>query len=155
MPAGAAVEPSDDALLDRLQREAFDYFLQTANPQNGLIGDTTRNGAPSSIAVVGFALSEYAVGVEHGWIQRVDAVQRTLVTLRFFMGSDQSGGPEATGHRLYVKEARERGIPVKTFTLPMHDDGAKADAGDHRQRDAAHPGTLFACMRAPSPVPSA
>jgi len=94
----AASEPSDDTLLDRLQRAAFDYFLQTANPQNGLIADTTRNGAPSSIAVVGFALSAYPVGVEHGWIERADAVQRTLVTLRFLMNSDQSGGPEATGY---------------------------------------------------------
>ena len=99
MPPRAATEPSDDALLDRLQHAAFDYFLQTANPQNGLIADTTRNGAPSSIAVVGFALSTYPVGVEHGWIERVDAVQRTLVTLRFFMDSDQSGSPEATGYR--------------------------------------------------------
>lgn len=94
----AATVPSDDALLDCLQRTAFDYFLHTANPQNGLIADTTRDGAPSSIAVVGFALSAYPVGVEHGWIERADAIQRTLVTLRFFMNSDQSGGPEATGY---------------------------------------------------------
>jgi hypothetical protein len=93
-----ASEPSDDILLDRLQRAAFDYFLQTANPKNGLIADTTRDGAPSSIAAVGFALSAYPVGVEHRWIERADAVQRTLVTLRFFMNSDQSGGPEATGY---------------------------------------------------------
>ena len=63
-----------------------------------MIADTTRNGAPSSIAVVGFALSAYPVGVEHGWIERADAVQRTLVTLRFFMDSDQSGSPDATGY---------------------------------------------------------
>jgi hypothetical protein len=88
-------------LLDGLQRAAFDYFLQTANPKNGLIADTTRNGAPSSIAVVGFALSAYPIGVERGWIERADAVQRTLVILRFFMDSDQSGSPNATGYRGY------------------------------------------------------
>jgi len=97
--ARAAAEPSDDALLDRLQRAAFDYFLQTVNPQNGLIADTTRDGAPSSIAVVGFALSAYPIGVEHGWIERADAVERTLAVLRFFSGSDQSGSPDATGYR--------------------------------------------------------
>jgi len=100
-PARAAEEPSDDALLDSLQRAAFEYFLQTANPRNGLIADTTRDGAPSSIAVVGFALSAYAVGVERGWMERDDAVQRTLVALRFFMSSDQSGGPNATGYHGY------------------------------------------------------
>ncbi len=99
LPPRAATELSDDALLDRLQRTAFDYLLETANPQNGLIADSTRRGTPSSIAVVGFALSAYPVGVEHGWIERADAVQRTLVTLRFFMDSDQSGGPDATGYQ--------------------------------------------------------
>ncbi|HMA31626.1 MAG TPA: hypothetical protein VKT00_07420, partial [Casimicrobiaceae bacterium] len=98
-PARAAAQASDDVLLDRLQRAAFDYFLQTVNPQNGLIADSTRDGAPSSIAVVGFALSAYPVGVERGWIERADAVERSLAVLRFFSDSDQSGSPDATGYR--------------------------------------------------------
>src|SRR5512140_927797 len=98
----AAPQASDDALLDRLQRAAFDYFVQNANPRNGLVADTSRDGAPSSIAVVGFALSAYPVGVEHGWMARDDAAGRTLAALRFFMASDQSGGADATGfHGFY------------------------------------------------------
>jgi hypothetical protein len=93
------LEPSDEAMLDRLQRASFDYFVANANPRNGLVADTTRAGSPSSIAVIGFALSAYPVGVERGWIERGDAVQRTLAVLRFFIGSDQSGEPDATGHR--------------------------------------------------------
>ena len=100
-PVFAGKEPADDALLDRLQRDAFGYFLQNMNPRNGLIADTTRDGAPSSIAVVGFALSAYPVGVERGWIARTDGVERTLVALRFFMDSDQSGSPDATGYQGY------------------------------------------------------
>lgn len=92
-------DPADDALLDRLQRRAFDYFLQVYNPRNGLLADTTRDGAPASIAVIGFALSAYPVAVERGWMERADAVQRTLVTLRFLMASDQSGSARATGYR--------------------------------------------------------
>jgi hypothetical protein len=95
-PAGHA---DDDALLERLQRGAFDYFVHNANARNGLIADTTRAGSPSSIAVVGYALSAYPVGVERGWMGRADAVARTLAALRFFMDSDQSGEPDATGHR--------------------------------------------------------
>ena len=91
--------PDDDAMLGSLQRAAFDYFLHNVNAHNGLIADTTREGAPSSIAVVGFALSAYPVGVERGWIDRADAAARTLLTLRFFADSDQSGAPSATGHR--------------------------------------------------------
>ena len=90
---------SDDALLEALQRGAFDYFLRAGNPANGLVADSTRAGAPCSIAVIGFALSCYPVGIERGWMERADAVQRTLVTLRFLIASDQSGSAHATGYR--------------------------------------------------------
>lgn len=90
---------SDEALLDRIQRAAFDYFIQTFNPANGLVADTTRKGSPSSIAVVGFALSSYPVAVERGWIAREDAAQRTLVTLRFFWTSAQNENANSTGYK--------------------------------------------------------
>ena len=48
MPDLAAL--TDDALLDHLQRNAFEYFLQSANLGNGLVADTTRKGAPASMA---------------------------------------------------------------------------------------------------------
>ena len=73
---------SDEALLDRIQRAAFGYFIQTFNPANGLVADTTRQGSPCSIAAVGFALSSYPVAVERGWITREDAAHRTLVAIR-------------------------------------------------------------------------
>ena len=67
---------SDEALIERFQRAAFDYFLTECNPANGLVADTSRAGAPASIAVVGFALSCYASGVERGWMSRSDAAAR-------------------------------------------------------------------------------
>ena len=66
-------------MLDRFQRAAFGYFLEQCNPENGLVADTSRAGAPASIAVVGFALSCYPVGVERGWMTRADAAARALV----------------------------------------------------------------------------
>src|SRR5450756_2603484 len=92
-------EPTDEALLDGLQRAAFGYFLEAVNPANGLVADTSRENSPSSIAVVGFALSAYPVAVERGWMARADAVKRSLCVLRFFRDSDQSGSPEATGYK--------------------------------------------------------
>ena len=90
---------SDEELLDRVQRAAFGYFLDEFNAENGLVADTSRAGAPASIAVVGFALSAYPVAVERGWMTRSDAVNRTLATLRFFCDSEQSDSPEATGFK--------------------------------------------------------
>jgi hypothetical protein len=89
----------DTALIERLQRAAFAYFTQYANPENGLIADTSRSGSPCSIAVVGFALSCYPVAVENGWLSRADAVARTLKTLRFFSQSLQAIGPDVTGYK--------------------------------------------------------
>ena len=91
--------PADEAFLDGLQRAAFGYFLENVNPANGLVADTSRDNSPSSIAVVGFALAAYPVGVERGWITRADAVERSLAVLRFLRDSDQSGSPEATGFK--------------------------------------------------------
>jgi hypothetical protein len=96
--AEAPVE-SDDDLLDRFQRAAFSYFLEQYNPENGLVADTSRPGSPASIAVVGFALSCYPVGVERGWIARADAAARTLTTLRFFCDSAQGEAPDVTGYK--------------------------------------------------------
>jgi hypothetical protein len=92
------IPPADELLLDGLQRAAFGYFLRGVNPANGLVVDTSREGSPVSIAVVGFALAAYPAGVERGWMTRKDAVARSLAALRFFRDSDQSGSPEATGH---------------------------------------------------------
>ena len=89
----------DDELLDRLQRGAFDYFVEETNPDNGLVADTSRSGSPASIAVVGFGLSVLAVAAERGWLARADAAARALVTLRFFASSPQGPEPEATGYR--------------------------------------------------------
>ena len=89
----------DESLLDRFQSAAFQYFLQTCNPENGLVADTTRANSPASIAVVGFALSSYPVAVERGWMTRTSAAERTLVTLRFFWNSTQGTQPDATGYK--------------------------------------------------------
>jgi hypothetical protein len=74
---------SDDDLLDSLERAAFGYFLSAHNPANGLVADRSVTGSPCSIAVVGFALSSYPIAVERRWMTRDEAVERSLVALRF------------------------------------------------------------------------
>jgi hypothetical protein len=93
-----AAETEQD-LLDRFQRAAFGYFLEYVNPDNGLVADTSRAGSPASIAVVGFALSCYPVGVERGWMTRAEATRLTLAALDFFCASVQSAQPDATGYK--------------------------------------------------------
>ncbi|MFZ1470445.1 MAG: glucoamylase family protein [Paracoccaceae bacterium] len=94
-----AADLSDEALVNRCQHAAFGYFVQNVNTGNGLVADTSRPGSPASIAVVGFALSCYPIGVERGWISRARAVDLTLSALRFFRDSPQGKEDDATGHR--------------------------------------------------------
>ena len=88
-----------DVDLANLQRATFGYFLEETNPRNGLVPDSTREGAPSSIAAVGFALAAYAVGAERGFLSRSDALERALTTLRFLWDSPQGEERDATGHK--------------------------------------------------------
>ena len=88
-----------DAALLNLQRATFQYFLKEVNPLNGLVRDSTREGAPSSITAVGLGLATYVVGAERGFIPRNEAVQRTLTTLRFFWNSPQGKERDATGYK--------------------------------------------------------
>ena len=101
-PASFPLPPDlvgEHAMLQALQRQAFDYFLLQANPANGLIRDKDKAGWPASIAAVGMALTSYGVGVERGWMTRGDAIARTLATLRFFAASEQGESPAATGYK--------------------------------------------------------
>lgn len=88
-----------DVDLAKLQRDTFGYFLEETNPHNGLVPDSTREGAPSSIAAVGFALAAYAVGAERKFLSRSDAVRRVLTTLNFLWDSHQGEAREATGFK--------------------------------------------------------
>ncbi len=85
--------------LEKLQRDTFGYFLHETNPGNGLVADSTREGAPSSIAAVGLAMAAYAVGAERDYIARSDAIRRVLTTLRFFWESPQGEGLGASGYK--------------------------------------------------------
>lgn len=88
-----------DEKLERLQRDTFSYFLRWTNRTNGLVADTSREGAPASIAAVGFAMAAYTIAAERAFITRSEAVERTLATLRFFSNSQQGEQPDATGNR--------------------------------------------------------
>lgn len=90
---------SDTVMLDKLQRETFDYFLNEVNPITGLIADKTAPGNPASISVTGMAITTYIIGVEKKYLTRNNAVERILRILRFFYDSQQSRKTNATGYK--------------------------------------------------------
>lgn len=91
--------PSESAFVDTLARRTFDFFWQTTNPRNGLTPDRWPTKSFSSVAAVGFALTAYPIGVEHGWVPRDEARERVLTTLRFFWNAPQGPqGANVTGY---------------------------------------------------------
>ena len=100
---GAAVQTAwaitTPALLDSLQRGAFDYFWNEANPANGLIKDRSTPGSHCSIAAVGFGLSAICIGIDHGWVEHDAGRDRVLATLEAFWNGPQGG--ESTGNMGY------------------------------------------------------
>lgn len=95
---GSAIAPAAHAapdLLTDIQERTFRFFWDTTDPVTGLAPDRWPTKAFASIAAVGFALTAYPIGVQHGWITRAQARARTLATLRFFAAAPQ--GPQATG----------------------------------------------------------
>ncbi|HJP94635.1 MAG TPA: glucoamylase family protein [Pyrinomonadaceae bacterium] len=94
------LEPSlSDEELARIERDTFKYFSDEVNLENGLVPDNTRSGSPCSIAVVGFALTAYPIGVERKYMSRAEAVKRALTTLRFFHNAPQGRQRDATGYK--------------------------------------------------------
>ncbi|MEO5944226.1 MAG: glucoamylase family protein [Ferruginibacter sp.] len=90
---------SDKEMLDELQKETFDYFLNEINPITGLIADKTQPDSPSSVSVTGMTITAYIVGVERKYLTRKDATEKIVKILRFFYDSQQGKQANATGYK--------------------------------------------------------
>jgi pyruvate/2-oxoglutarate dehydrogenase complex dihydrolipoamide dehydrogenase (E3) component len=87
-----------------------DDFLRTSNPRIYAAGDAC---------------------LEHKFTHTADASARIVVQNALFLGRRRLSAltipwctytdPEIAHVGLYVRKAREEGIPVKTFTIPIHD----------------------------------
>jgi hypothetical protein len=85
-------------MLLGIQRDTFQYFVRTVNPDNGLVADSSQPDSAASTAAVGLALTCYPIGIERGYITRSKALALTLAALNFFDGCTQSKAPDATGY---------------------------------------------------------
>ncbi len=81
MPAQAISTP---ALLDTLQRSAFDFFWNESHPVTGLIDDRTASWSMASIASQGFGFSATCIGIDRGYITREQGRARVLKQLRTY-----------------------------------------------------------------------
>jgi hypothetical protein len=144
-PKRRAVSPVNTQLLDDVERRTFNFFWETANPQNGLVPDRWPTPSFSSIAAVGFGLTAYGIGAERGYITRDAAAQRVLTTLRFFL-NDAFSYKGFYYHFLDMKTgARFKEVELSTIDTTLMLAGAlfcqsyfdREDATERAIRDAA------------------
>ncbi len=93
---GRRAPSSVPEFVDELHERTFRWFWDVADPATGLVPDRWPTPSFSSVAAIGFGLTAYAVGAEHGWITREQARDRVLLTLRFLADAPQGPAPSGT-----------------------------------------------------------
>jgi hypothetical protein len=94
-PSAQTIPKSSDnlAFIDDLEQRSFRYFWEQADSETGLVADRARTDGSqldanhqhvASTASTGFGLTAICIAQDRGWIDRAQARQRTLNTLRFF-----------------------------------------------------------------------
>lgn len=92
--AGTPQRPELPPLFRDIEKRTFQFFWDVTNEENGMTPDRFPSRPFASIASIGFALTAYPIGVENGWIGRRQAVDRTLLTLKFLRDAPQGEGVE-------------------------------------------------------------
>ncbi len=99
-PAPRTQLARETAFLDTLEQRTFRWFWDLSDPRTGLTPDRAPTPSFASMAAVGFALTAYPIGAEHGWVTRAQAGERTLTTLRFLWRAPQGPAPQGcAGYR--------------------------------------------------------
>ena len=81
-----------DKFLEKIERQAFDYFLNETDNESGLTLNTTEPGSPATNAASGFTLSAMVIGAERGWISRDEAYKMCLKILTAFKKMENFNG---------------------------------------------------------------
>ena len=93
------IKAEDEALMDSVQKASFNFFWKEASSSNGLIKDRSTSRSGSSIASVGFGITAICIGIERGWISRVEGKERISRTLKTFWEKPQ--GRYSSGYAGY------------------------------------------------------
>ena len=91
----AGLSLSDDALLDEIERRAYDFFWHEAHPVTGLVVDRTHadgggRSAKASIAATGFGLTALCIGHQRAYGNPAQIEERVARTLNFIARSAQT-----------------------------------------------------------------
>jgi len=80
--------PTEDALLEEIEKASFRFFWEEADPNTGQVKDRSRADGPdarkiASIAATGFGLTGLCIADHRGWEDSKKIRERVRNTLRF------------------------------------------------------------------------
>lgn len=106
------LKPVEKKFLTKVERDTLKYFLTYSDANTGLAKDTSRPGAPASVAATGFGIAALAIGASHGWLEPDLVKNKILKTLRhLYLTAEQNHGffyhflDLHTGKRVWKSEA--------------------------------------------------
>lgn len=87
LAATASYPGSDEQLLDEIERAAFQFFWEQANPKTGFVKDRAKTSGNdtytvASVASTGFGLTALCIGDGRGYKPKADIRARVLTTLQ-------------------------------------------------------------------------
>ena len=87
LPKTAPYSGTDDQLLDEIERSAFQFFWEQANPKTGFVKDRAKTGGTdnytiASVASTGFGLTALCIGDARGYKPTEEIRARVLTTLQ-------------------------------------------------------------------------
>lgn len=90
--SAATREFTDDELLDMVQEYTFRYFYDFAHPVSGLARERNTSGDVVTSGGSGFGIMALLVGIERGFINRQQGVDRILKIIQFLETADRFHG---------------------------------------------------------------
>ena len=83
---------SDDELLTKVQQQTFRYFWDFAHEQSGMARERNSSGNLVTVGGSGFGVMAIIVGIERGFINRQQGVERWSRIVDFLMAADRFHG---------------------------------------------------------------
>lgn len=85
---GGSLSPEDDAFLEELEKANFQFFVDQADPDTGLVKDrcnvrSADSTLVASVAATGFGLTALCIGRERGYLSLAEAHRRVVTALHF------------------------------------------------------------------------
>lgn len=105
----------DQALLDLVQQQTLKYFFDFAHPISYMARERSTSGDLVTTGGSGFGLMALICGIERGWIERHDAIERFDKLTDFLQQADRFHG--AWPHWM-------NGATGKVYPFSRYDDGA-------------------------------